>query len=140
MRACYDPVGQGDAFVWEEDDDIRFGNSYDDGRTLEDGSVIFEDCTRPHVVSTPDGFLIASALNAAGKITGRIKGPGDSAWGTAFIFEDETATEMEFEDDSYCFSVQFDPAQRLVLTARLAGSADVDDWFSTDLGRSWTPA
>lgn len=121
-----------DSFVYE---------TYDDGRTYKYVATPIVNAIMPRSCVTGDGvhvivaFRYDSGSSGPGKLYMSYMGPGDTAYSSAVAVTDGT-TAIAFEDSGH--DISRGPDETLVLTGNKSGDTDITDWYSHDLGATWT--
>lgn len=140
----YDPLGI-IVGTFKDGTDGKVYETYDDGEGYSSvATVITGDPVNLHVLVTEHdqpgtrivtGFIYDSGSSGPGKVFRAVKGPGESSYSTQAAIQDSGGA-MSFSDSRHCISEG--PDGTLVLVAKLDGETVAKDWYSHDLGETWT--
>lgn len=113
--------------------------SYDEGLTWTAEEMAIAGGSKPKRATNPfDASEIEAAREAAtGKIIGQIREAGEASFGAPFYFQDSTATDLLWEDDTFGLSWGYVTFNPLMLHAVADGETDTSTWRSFDGGRTW---
>lgn len=140
----YDPLGI-IVGTFKDGTDGKVYETYDDGEGYSSvATVITGDPINLHVLVTKHdqpgtrivtGFKYDSGSSGPGKVFRAVKGPGESSYSTAAAIENSSGA-LSFSDARHCISEG--PDGTLVLVGKLDGETVAKDWYSHDLGATWT--
>lgn len=126
--------------VTHDGSDTYWAQTDDDGGSYSTLAVLLTGAINSTIAATHDGYLVAagfkydSGTSGPGTIIGKRRGPGDSSWSSQFTFTDGSSN-IAFSDSSFHF---VESGGRLVMVAEKDGDSGPTEFYSTDLGASWT--
>ena len=115
---------------------VKDAYSDDDGATWSTPAVAFTTGTRPVIAVCPQTGFILRAVFDDPNIVGTITEP-DGTVSDHFTFQDDTATDLEFEDERFDLSYAYNGRRSILLAAKKLGDTVVTDFESVDDGRTW---
>lgn len=117
--------------------EVRHSVSTDDAETWSEPVAMFDGTSRlPWVCSDPISRQVAAFAYVGGFIRGRVKGPGESAFGAEFTLR-TASDDLEVEEDTFGVSFAGDAQGRALLTVRLLGDTEPTTLTSFDDCRTW---
>jgi hypothetical protein len=115
---------------------ISLWRSTDDGSTWQRYATGLPGHTHPHVMVDPLGIVLVAGYKD-GHLSGALLYPGETMFRGQHTFTDGSAA-LQVADTTFGIAVAHENAQRWVLATRITGEQQCSEWFSADMGRSWS--
>jgi hypothetical protein len=117
--------------VYEDGGAVYLTESWDDGLSWSTPMSAFASGTWPTIAIGTDGSVMIGA-RVGGELQIRRRAPGDTAFGTAFVAQDDASADLDLADDSFHLSQAPTGPGHWLLHCRRDGASDSTTWFSTD--------
>ena len=92
----------------------------------------------PNGVLLELSFVPDSGSSGPGSLSGRVRGPGDLAFSSAFTPLDPDGAPLRSDGSGFGFDKAREGPDRWVLAMVADGDSDVSSWYSADEGKTWT--